>query len=160
MHREIVKKNIICQGASAIIQFDRNPNSKVVFGFAVALMLIDSYSYGPSCPIPSGNFDERDAKKWLRNSDWMTHSLVKYFNQKYHAIVWMVYTPESSVIRSRRWENVLDANRIKKRPVYTYVLDVRELCTAARRANYHTCLFIKVTVSNGRDMIAPTVSKK
>lgn len=80
MHREIVKKNIICQGASAIIQFDRNPNSKVEFGFAVALMLIDSYA--PSCPIPSGNFDERDAKKWLRNSDIISgcqRSLVKYF---------------------------------------------------------------------------------
>jgi len=67
VYRTIVKKNLISQGTTAIIKLDRDSNSAVSLGFAVALMLIDSYA--PSCPVPPGNFDERDAKELLRNVD-------------------------------------------------------------------------------------------
>lgn len=76
---EIVKKNIICNGTTYLLgQYLGPPYMSLVC--VVALEFIDTYT--PSSPIHAGNFDGRDAKKYLRVMDIINgcqHSLVKYF---------------------------------------------------------------------------------
>ena len=59
-HLDIVKNNFVGNGADAFLRLNKDPNSQVSLGFAVASMLIDSYH--PSSPIPPGTFDKRDPK--------------------------------------------------------------------------------------------------
>lgn len=76
-YREVLKNGIIGKGTSYILGLSRVINGRpstfgtgshdIPLGFAVVLMLIDSYA--PSSLVPRGNFDQRDAKIWLRNLD-------------------------------------------------------------------------------------------
>ena len=87
MHREIVKKSMISNAASYFLEVYDDMCSdfcgysfSIPFGFAAALMHIDSYD--PSSPVFRGRLDERDSKTWLRNLDISNsckRSLVKYF---------------------------------------------------------------------------------
>jgi len=83
-NREIIKNNFISTGVSYLLgtlgMLGSGTSAIMARSCAAALMFIDSYV--PSCPIPSGNIDDRDAKVWLRNLDILNgcrHSLVKFF---------------------------------------------------------------------------------
>ena len=78
-NREIVKKNLVYNGVSSLLGI--SGQSIMASSCAIALLYIDSYD--PSCPIPSGQPDDRDAKVWVRNLDILSgccqRSLVKFF---------------------------------------------------------------------------------
>ena len=85
-NREIIKKNFISTGVSYLLGMlgpeSQNPDTSagMTRSCAAALMMIDSYD--PSCPVPSGNLDDRDAMLMLRNLDIVDgcqRSLVKFF---------------------------------------------------------------------------------
>jgi hypothetical protein len=79
--RDIVKKNIICNGVSYLLRQSMGP-SHLPLACAVALMCIDSYDPTrpvPQCPLA---FDDRDAKVWMNHADILggcQRSLVKYY---------------------------------------------------------------------------------
>ena len=79
-NRDILKKGLVSNGASAILGMCGTHNAQIAYGCAAALMYIDSYT--PSCPVPSGNLDQRDAKMLMTNVDILNgcnRSLVKFF---------------------------------------------------------------------------------
>ena len=78
---DIIKKGLVSNGTTAILEVRENiVESLIPMCFAAALMMIDSYA--PSSPSYPGDFDERDAKAWLKNLDIMNgcnRSLVKFY---------------------------------------------------------------------------------
>jgi hypothetical protein len=81
-NRDIIKNNMISTGVSYLLGKIYSSISPIMIahGCAAALMMIDSYD--PSCPVPSGNLDDRDAMLMLRNLDIVDgcqRSLVKFF---------------------------------------------------------------------------------
>jgi len=79
-NRQIVKKNIICNGTTYLLVGENLDSSPMSLACVVTLMYIDTYD--PSNPIPLGNFDNRHAKNYLRHVDIVNgcqRSLVKYF---------------------------------------------------------------------------------
>ena len=79
-NRDILKKSLVSNGASALLGMCGTHNAEIAYGCAAALMYIDSYT--PSYPVPSGNLDQRDAKMLMTNVDILngcSRSLVKFF---------------------------------------------------------------------------------
>ena len=79
IYLDMAKKTLISNGVNALLGCGIK-NAAIAQGCATALMMIDSYA--PSFPVPLGNFDQRDAKKMLKNMDILNgcqHSLVKFF---------------------------------------------------------------------------------
>ena len=86
-NRDSMKNTIIATGVERLVEnfFSNEFHDTSLFtvGCAVALMLFDSYD--PSSPIPTGTFDDRDAKDYLTNIDVMNgcqRSLVKFFMKR------------------------------------------------------------------------------
>jgi len=78
-NRQFVKKNLVSNGASYLLGECAGP-SYLPSACAMVLLLIDSFD--PSSPVSVGNFDERDANKWLTTLDIIygcQRSLVKFF---------------------------------------------------------------------------------
>ena len=81
MYMSMIKKTFISNGIEYVFGSDGTNNyTKMTHCCAAALMMIDSYD--PLSPIPRGNFDQRDANKWLTFLDIMNgcqHSLIKFY---------------------------------------------------------------------------------
>ena len=76
INRDILKKSLVSNGASALLGMCGTHNAQIAYGAAVALMLIDSFGFSDV------GMDAHDANNYLRNADIINgckRSLVKYF---------------------------------------------------------------------------------
>jgi len=139
-NREIIKNDFISTGASYLLE-RRRPDTSVIMSrsCATALMFIDSYS--PSCPVPAGHLDDRDAKVWLRNLDIMNgchRSLVKYFAKQTPCnCLDELYSQMKST--KPKMGHCFGCRQTKLEVHYTFVRVVRTslfICTGCERSTY------------------------